>query len=55
LFGAVKRDEKQADLFLTVDRINRRYGAGAIKMAGAFDKTGLGRKVRFMYPLVVAR
>ncbi|WP_231288397.1 DNA polymerase Y family protein [Mariprofundus ferrooxydans] len=55
LFGKVKRDEKQADLFLTVDRINKRYGAGAVKMAGAFDKTGLGGRVRFMYPLLVAR
>jgi len=55
LFGAVKRDEKQADLFLTVDRINRRYGAGAVKMAGAYDKPELGRKVRFHYPLVVAK
>jgi len=54
LFGAVKRDEKQAELFLTVDRINKRYGAGAIKMAGAFDKQVRGRKVRFHYPLVVA-
>jgi len=54
LFGVVKRDEKQADLFLTVDRINKRYGAGAVRMAGAFDKAGLGRRVRFMYPLVVA-
>jgi len=55
LFGVVKRDEKQADLFLTVDRINRRYGAGAVKMAGAFDMPVLGRRVRFQYPLVVAR
>jgi DNA polymerase-4/DNA polymerase V len=55
LFGDVKRDEKQADLFLTVDRINKRYGSGAVKMAGAFDKPKLGRKIRFMYPLVVAK
>jgi len=54
LFGVVKRDEKQADLFLTVDRINKRYGAGAVRMAGAFDKPKLGRKVRFHYPLISA-
>jgi len=55
LFGVVKRDEKQADLFLTVDRINKRYGAGAVRMAGAFEKAVLGRLVRFHYPLVVAK
>jgi len=55
LFGKVKRDEKQADLFLTVDRINKRYGTGAVKMAGAFEKQVTGRKIRFMYPLVVAK
>ncbi|WP_200903930.1 hypothetical protein [Mariprofundus ferrooxydans] len=55
LFGVVKRDEKQADLFVTVDRINKRYGAGAVKMAGAYDKPVKGKRVRFHYPLVVAR
>ena len=55
LFGAVKQDKRQADLFLTVDKINKRYGSGAVKIAGAFDKAITGNKIRFHYPLVVAR
>jgi len=55
LFDVMKRDKKQADLFLTVDRINKRYGHGAVKMAGAFFKPESGSKVRFMYPLILAK
>jgi len=54
LFGVMKRDEKQAGLFLTVDRINKRYGHGAVKMAGAFSKPKSGKSVRFNYPMIVA-
>jgi len=55
LFGVMKRDARQADIFLTVDRINKRYGHGTVKMAGAFSKPESGIKVRFMYPLIFAK
>ncbi|MFQ5518750.1 MAG: DNA polymerase IV, partial [Mariprofundus sp.] len=54
LFGVMKWDEKQAELILAADRINKRYGHGAVKMAGAFEKPVSGRQVRFNYPMIMA-
>jgi len=54
LFGMMKRDEEKANLFLAVDRINRKYGSGSVRMSGAFVKPVYDRKVRFLYPVVVA-
>ena len=54
LFGVMKADAKQAGLFLTVDRINKRYGSNTVKMAGAFSKPISERNVRFGYPMIVA-
>jgi len=54
LFGVMKRDSAQADLLLTVDRINKRYGNNTVKMAGAYAVKKSGMKMRFMYPMIVA-
>jgi len=54
LFGIMKRDKKQADLFLTIDRINKRYGHGAVKIAGAFSPKAVRKAVRFNYPMIMA-
>jgi len=54
LFGVMKHDSAQADLLLTVDRINKRYGNNTVNMAGAYAVQKSGMKVRFMYPMVVA-
>ncbi|WP_072659924.1 DNA polymerase Y family protein [Mariprofundus micogutta] len=54
LFGVMKTDEKQAGLFLTMDKINKRYGSSTVKMAGAFSGKKSDAKVRFMYPVIMA-
>ena len=54
LFGVMKRDSAQADLLITIDRINKRYGNNTVNMAGAYAVQKSGMKVRFMYPMVVA-
>lgn len=54
LFGVMERDDKQASLFGTMAAINRRYGDGAVRVAGAYVGKGGRRRVRFMYPLVEA-
>jgi len=54
LFGVMLRDSAQADLLLTIDRINKRFGNQTVKMAGAYTVQKSGMKVRFMYPMVVA-
>ena len=54
LFGHMKKDAKQADLFLTVDRINKMYGHSTVKLAGAFSPKVSRQSVRFVYPLIIA-
>jgi len=54
LFGHMKKDAKQASLFLTVDRINKIYGHSTVKMAGAFSPKVSRKIVRFVYPLIMA-
>ena len=54
LFGVMLRDSAQADLLLTIDRINKRFGNQTVKMAGASAVKQSARKVRFMYPMIVA-
>jgi len=54
LFGMMKRDSAQADLILTIDQINKRFGNHTVNIAGAYAAKKSGRSVRFMYPIVVA-
>jgi len=52
LFGHMKKDAKQAGLFVTMDLINKRYGHNTIRIAGAFTPTQSSAQVRFIYPTI---
>jgi len=54
LFGHMKRDAKQASLFLIVDDINKRYGMGTVGMAAAKKISNKRKFPRFIYPLIQA-
>ncbi len=55
LFGHMKADAKQADLLITVDSINKKYGRDTLKMAEAFSPPSSRSNVRFIYPTITAR
>jgi len=54
LFGHMKRDAKQASLFLIVDDINKRYGMSTVGMAAAKKVSNKRKFPRFIYPLIQA-
>ncbi len=54
LFGHMKNDTKQAELLLTVDSVNKKYGRDTLKMAGAYSPQSSKACVRFIYPLITA-
>ncbi|TLS78295.1 DNA polymerase IV [Mariprofundus erugo] len=54
LFGVMARDDKQASLFGTMAAINRRYGDGTLRVAGAHITRGIKSRPRFMYPMISA-
>ena len=54
LFGVMKSDAKQASIFTTMDDINKKYGSGTLRVAGAHVSKISGQRVRFMYPMIMA-
>jgi DNA polymerase V len=54
LFGVMARDARQGSLFKTVDAINRKHGAGTLKIASALPIRGAERARRLRYPLFEA-
>jgi DNA polymerase-4/DNA polymerase V len=54
LFGVMKTDAKQASIFATMDDINKKYGRGTLRVAGAHVSNISGQRVRFMYPMIEA-
>jgi len=54
LFGHMKKDAKEASLFFTVEKINKKYGHESVKMAGAFLPKKSEKNVRFVYPMIAA-
>jgi len=51
LFGTTKADAKQAELFSTIDKINKRYDSSTIKMASTTLTKYPKKKVLFHYPM----
>lgn len=51
LFGVMARDARQGSLFETVDAINRKHGAGTLKIASALPIRRAERARRLRYPL----
>jgi len=55
LFGLMNADKRQAELMLTVNRINKRYGERTVQPASV-QSVKLKRNLpRFQYPLLIAR
>ncbi|ATX79140.1 DNA polymerase-4/DNA polymerase V [Mariprofundus aestuarium] len=54
LFGVMKSDAKQASIFTTMDDINKKYGSGTLRVAGAHVSKISGQRIRFMYPMIMA-
>jgi len=54
LFDVMKTDAKQASIFATMNDINKRYGSGTLRVAGAHVSNRSGQRVRFIYPMIVA-
>ncbi|MDP2827972.1 MAG: DUF4113 domain-containing protein [Sulfuricellaceae bacterium] len=51
LFGRVEQDERQGRLLETMDRINRKYGKGTLRMCAASGLRASSRSERFQLPL----
>jgi DNA polymerase-4/DNA polymerase V len=54
LFGVVEKDARQGQLFETVDAINRKHGAGTLRLASALPVRHIERARRLRYPLFEA-
>jgi len=54
LFGTIKKDSKQTELFIAVDKLNKRYGKATVKMAGSISPKKSRNRTRFHYPMLVA-
>jgi len=54
LFGHMKQNAKQASLFVTMERINKRFGRHTLAIAAAQQISHKKTSLRFMYPLIQA-
>lgn len=54
LFGLMHEDERQTELMLTVNDINRKYGDRTISLAAVRRLKQQQKRPRFQYPLLVA-
>nr|WP_255461247.1 hypothetical protein [Mariprofundus sp. NF] len=54
LFGLMHEDDRQMDLMLTVNHINRKYGDRTISLAAVRKIKQRQNRPRFQYPLLIA-
>jgi len=50
----MQADAKQADLFVAMQGINKRYGGSTIGLASAHRVQKISQKIRFQYPMLTA-